>query len=82
MDLNPFIYMRLNTMPGSERLSERDKVALAKLRDDYAPFNASWPPFSADAICPGERTAIPAPPGKPQLFARIRPGGIVGQGTF
>ncbi len=38
-------YMRLTTMPGGEQLSERDKAALAKLRDDYAPFNAEMAAF-------------------------------------
>jgi hypothetical protein len=55
---------------------------LAKLRDDYAPFNVKLAAFFVDAICPGERTAIAAPPGKPQLFARIRLGGIVGPVAF
>ncbi len=32
--------VRLDTMPGGAQLSERDKAALAKLHDDYAPFNA------------------------------------------
>jgi len=81
MDLNPSVFRRLDTMPGGERLSERDKVALANLRDDSGSMR-NRPPFSAGAICPDERTAIPAPPGKPQLFARIGHGGIVGQGTF
>ncbi len=32
-------------MPGEEQLSERDKAALAKLRDDYAPFDAELAAF-------------------------------------
>ena len=39
------IYMRFNTMPGGEQLSERDQAALATLRDDYAPFNAELAAF-------------------------------------
>jgi len=45
MNFNLPIYMRRNTMPGGEQLSERDKAALAKLRDDYAPFNAELVAF-------------------------------------
>ncbi len=32
-------------MLGGEQLSERDEAALAKLRDDYAPFNAELAAF-------------------------------------
>ena len=70
---------RKNVVSGS--VSERDKAALAKLPEDSCSMR-NWRPFPADAICPGERIAIPAPPGKRPHFARIRPGGIVGQGTF
>ena len=45
MNLNPSIYMRLNTMLGGEQLSERGKAALAKLHDDYAPFNSELTTF-------------------------------------
>ncbi len=45
MDLNPFINMRPSTMPGRGQRSERGKAALAKLRDDYAPFNAELAAF-------------------------------------
>ncbi len=37
--------MRLSTTRGSEQLSEGEKVALAKLRDDYTPFNAELATF-------------------------------------
>jgi hypothetical protein len=39
------VYGKLNTMPATEQLSERDKAVLASLRDDYAPLNAELAAF-------------------------------------